>query len=166
MMLSQSANMPPGCSEFMFTGQEVLQQVFKFTALACIPVMLLGKPLYILFTRRKPRNNQQVRIENLDILYCKLMIFYKYWIGEKVISVFRFEKHEKKPKLLFPNPICHTKHVPENTYQRTSLSLSQNMHLNKVRNVFKLVRGIKFTEKKSPQKKSPEKGPPFAKIFL
>jgi len=49
MMLFKSS--PPtgqGCQEFMFDGQDMLQYVFVVVALLCIPVLLLGKPIYIL----------------------------------------------------------------------------------------------------------------------
>jgi V-type H+-transporting ATPase subunit a len=49
MMLFKSS--PPtgkGCQEFMFDGQDMLQMVFVVVALLCIPVLLLGKPIYIL----------------------------------------------------------------------------------------------------------------------
>lgn len=49
MMLFKSS--PPagiGCQEFMFDGQDLLQVAFVIIALLCIPVLLLGKPLYIL----------------------------------------------------------------------------------------------------------------------
>lgn len=46
-------NTPPfkGCEEFMFESQEGLQKVFVIIGLICVPWMLLGKPLYIKFTR-------------------------------------------------------------------------------------------------------------------
>jgi V-type H+-transporting ATPase subunit a len=49
MMLFKSS--PPtgiGCQEFMFEGQDLLQYAFVVVALLCIPVLLLGKPIYIL----------------------------------------------------------------------------------------------------------------------
>jgi V-type H+-transporting ATPase subunit a len=49
MMLFKSS--PPtgkGCQEFMFDGQDLLQITFVVVALLCIPVLLLGKPIYIL----------------------------------------------------------------------------------------------------------------------
>ncbi|XP_011870121.1 PREDICTED: V-type proton ATPase 116 kDa subunit a isoform 1 isoform X2 [Vollenhovia emeryi] len=52
MMLFKHAVVPKDCSEYMFDGQEILQWVLLFTALACVPVMLFGKPLYILITQR------------------------------------------------------------------------------------------------------------------
>ncbi|XP_011172894.1 V-type proton ATPase 116 kDa subunit a1 isoform X2 [Solenopsis invicta] len=53
MMLFKSAAMPAGCSEFMFEGQSILQKVLLGLAVLCIPVMLFGKPLYIVFSKRK-----------------------------------------------------------------------------------------------------------------
>ncbi|EDW03683.1 V-type proton ATPase 116 kDa subunit a1 [Drosophila grimshawi] len=41
------------CKEYMFEGQEALQQIFVVVAVICIPWMLLGKPLYIKLTRPK-----------------------------------------------------------------------------------------------------------------
>ena len=32
----------------MFDGQDILQTVFVIVALLCIPVLLLGKPIYVL----------------------------------------------------------------------------------------------------------------------
>ena len=49
MMLFKSS--PPsgeGCEEFMFDGQDLLQYVLVIVALLCIPVLLLGKPIYFL----------------------------------------------------------------------------------------------------------------------
>lgn len=47
MMLFKNANVPAGCSEYMFEGQDILQKVLLFSALACVPIMLFGKPLFI-----------------------------------------------------------------------------------------------------------------------
>jgi len=50
-------NTPPfkGCNEFMFDAQDSIQKTFVVIGLICIPWMLLGKPLYIKFTRgRRP----------------------------------------------------------------------------------------------------------------
>ncbi|TMW44882.1 hypothetical protein DOY81_010040 [Sarcophaga bullata] len=59
MMLFKSTPPLLGCKEFMFEGQNTLQMIFVFIALRfCIPWMLLGKPLYIMFTRK---NNDHVK---------------------------------------------------------------------------------------------------------
>ncbi|KAL0882235.1 hypothetical protein ABMA27_000773 [Loxostege sticticalis] len=53
MMLFSSNEPEPGCKEFMFEGQGTIQRVFVLVALCCIPVMLLGKPLYLLSASKK-----------------------------------------------------------------------------------------------------------------
>lgn len=52
MMLFKNQEPLDGCDEYMFEGQAILQKVLVFVALICIPVMLLGKPLYIQCTRK------------------------------------------------------------------------------------------------------------------
>ncbi|XP_062121709.1 V-type proton ATPase 116 kDa subunit a 1 [Drosophila sulfurigaster albostrigata] len=46
-------NTPPfkGCEEYMFESQPSIQKTFVIIGLICVPWMLLGKPLYIKFTR-------------------------------------------------------------------------------------------------------------------
>lgn len=53
MMLFKDNPPLPNCKEFMFDGQGELQRIFVFIGLACIPWMLLGKPLYIMMSRKK-----------------------------------------------------------------------------------------------------------------
>jgi V-type H+-transporting ATPase subunit a len=56
MMLFKSS--PPtgvGCQEFMFDGQDLLQYAFVVIALLCIPVLLLGKPIYLLCCGRSQK---------------------------------------------------------------------------------------------------------------
>ncbi|ALC38623.1 Vha100-2 [Drosophila busckii] len=53
MMLNGHQKPLDGCKEYMFEGQELLQQLFVIIALVCIPWMLLAKPLYIMATRPK-----------------------------------------------------------------------------------------------------------------
>lgn len=52
MMLFKNAEVPADCNEFMFQGQEQLQTVFLLIGLLCIPWMLMGKPLYLLCTKK------------------------------------------------------------------------------------------------------------------
>jgi V-type H+-transporting ATPase subunit a len=57
MMLFKSS--PPsgkGCQEFMFDGQNLMQYAFVVVALLCIPVLLLGKPIYLLCCGRSKRS--------------------------------------------------------------------------------------------------------------
>jgi V-type H+-transporting ATPase subunit a len=57
MMLFGKADPLPGCKEFMFEAQPLIQKVFVIIAVICIPWMLLGKPLYIKFTRGRSQSH-------------------------------------------------------------------------------------------------------------
>jgi V-type H+-transporting ATPase subunit a len=64
MMLFKSS--PPegeGCQEFMFDGQDIVQQVFVIISLLCIPVLLLGTPIYILCCA-KNKGSDHVSVSN------------------------------------------------------------------------------------------------------
>lgn len=58
MILSGHADTAEGCSEFMFEGQAILQQVCVVLAVLCIPVMLFGKPVYYLLTKKSRAANK------------------------------------------------------------------------------------------------------------
>ncbi|XP_055525716.1 V-type proton ATPase 116 kDa subunit a 1-like [Wyeomyia smithii] len=63
MMLFKKTEPLHGCEEFMYSFQESLQRTFVFIALLCIPWMLLGKPFYIMFSRKneaKPHYNGDI----------------------------------------------------------------------------------------------------------
>lgn len=63
MMLFKATEGREGCDDYMFEGQDTVQKILVFLSLACIPVLLLGKPLYIKCTRKsKPhvRSNGDV----------------------------------------------------------------------------------------------------------
>lgn len=56
MMLFGSQEVQPGCKEFMFEGQYMLQVILVLIAVLCIPWMLLGHPIYVLIQRSmKPK---------------------------------------------------------------------------------------------------------------
>ncbi|KAI8424155.1 hypothetical protein MSG28_002747 [Choristoneura fumiferana] len=57
MMLFSSTEPQEGCHEYMFEGQGKLQRIFVLVALCCIPVMLLGKPLYLLSASKKKKKH-------------------------------------------------------------------------------------------------------------
>ncbi|CAH2105377.1 unnamed protein product [Euphydryas editha] len=59
MMLFSSSEPEGGCKEFMFEGQGTIQRVFVLLALCCIPVMLFGKPLYVLMAQKKKDKKTQ-----------------------------------------------------------------------------------------------------------
>lgn len=39
---------PAPCDPFMYSGQGTIQTLLVVIALLCVPVMLLGKPLYVM----------------------------------------------------------------------------------------------------------------------
>ncbi|XP_004530961.1 V-type proton ATPase 116 kDa subunit a isoform X4 [Ceratitis capitata] len=54
MVLGNTPKTPlEGCESYMYAGQSLFQSLFRFIALCCIPVMLLGKPLKIIQARRQ-----------------------------------------------------------------------------------------------------------------
>ncbi|KAJ0178913.1 hypothetical protein K1T71_005688 [Dendrolimus kikuchii] len=91
MMLFSSNEPEPGCKEFMFEGQGEIQRIFVLIALCCIPVMLLGKPLYLLsagknkdhakeLTRRPARRAFGVRSVGLFIkTSLPIKLYYFKW---------------------------------------------------------------------------------------
>lgn len=54
MMLFKSSEPLEHCDEYMFEAQHQVQLIFISIGLVCIPWMLLGKPLYVKFTRKNP----------------------------------------------------------------------------------------------------------------
>ncbi|XP_073818680.1 V-type ATPase subunit a family protein Vha100-1 isoform X4 [Musca autumnalis] len=57
---------PEGCEVYMFGGQHFFQVVFVLIAVACIPVMLLGKPLQIM-KQRKHANVQPITGSDAEV---------------------------------------------------------------------------------------------------
>lgn len=66
MMLFGKNEPQEGCKEFMFEAQSMIQTVFVIIAVVCIPWMLLGKPLYIKFTRGKSH------VSHVSIFYVRI----------------------------------------------------------------------------------------------
>lgn len=62
MMLFSSTEPLEGCKEHMFDAQATVQRVFVLVGLCCIPVMLLGKPLYLLAAGKK--KNKEAKPEH------------------------------------------------------------------------------------------------------
>ena len=53
MVLFKSGAAPKGCSPWMYAGQEGFQKLLVVVAVICVPWMLLGKPLMMMYNRRK-----------------------------------------------------------------------------------------------------------------
>ncbi|CAD6992287.1 unnamed protein product [Ceratitis capitata] len=52
MMLFSASPQAAGCDVYMFEVQPVLEKIFVVLAIICIPWILVGKPLYIMITRK------------------------------------------------------------------------------------------------------------------
>ncbi|XP_011643087.1 V-type proton ATPase 116 kDa subunit a [Pogonomyrmex barbatus] len=52
MMLFKDAVVPADCSQYMFKGQDILQLVLLIAAVLCVPIMLFGKPLFTIFSKK------------------------------------------------------------------------------------------------------------------
>ena len=48
MVLMKKDVAPAGCDPFMYGGQSTIQTMLVAVAVICVPVMLFGKPLYIM----------------------------------------------------------------------------------------------------------------------
>lgn len=62
MLMSPSTAPNEKCDIYMYPGQDIVQKVLVFGALICIPVMLLGKPLYIMRQRKIQMRNGSVKL--------------------------------------------------------------------------------------------------------
>ncbi|XP_072939676.1 V-type proton ATPase 116 kDa subunit a 1-like isoform X2 [Epargyreus clarus] len=57
MLFKTDANTRPKCDDVMFSGQMAIQKLFVIVALLCVPVMLFGKP-YFIMKEQKQRASQ------------------------------------------------------------------------------------------------------------
>lgn len=78
MILQGHSTVPLGCSEFMFPGQSILQKVCVVLALLCVPVMLLGKPLYFLFQKKRREGRILVSKYSSRTIISVTMIMYRH----------------------------------------------------------------------------------------
>ncbi|PSN32175.1 hypothetical protein C0J52_26601 [Blattella germanica] len=61
MLFKSNPATAPGCQEFMFEGQDLVQKVFVIIAVLCIPTLLLGKPLYLLCCKKSKKSHHVSR---------------------------------------------------------------------------------------------------------
>jgi V-type H+-transporting ATPase subunit a len=64
MMLFKETAPFPGCNQYMFEAQPQVQKIFVFIGLICIPWMLLGKPIYIMMSRKNKKSIVKVSETN------------------------------------------------------------------------------------------------------
>ncbi|KAB0800419.1 hypothetical protein PPYR_06159 [Photinus pyralis] len=67
MMLFKSSEPLDKCKEYMFDGQKELQLAFFVCAIVCVPVMLLGKPIYIKLSKKPTVHKHNGNGSNGDI---------------------------------------------------------------------------------------------------
>ncbi|XP_013138910.1 PREDICTED: V-type proton ATPase 116 kDa subunit a isoform 1 isoform X1 [Papilio polytes] len=61
MLFKRDENARPQCDEYMFAGQIGLQKFFVIVALLCVPVMLFGKPYFIMQEQKKRAQSQPLQ---------------------------------------------------------------------------------------------------------
>ncbi|XP_013164751.1 PREDICTED: V-type proton ATPase 116 kDa subunit a isoform 1 isoform X3 [Papilio xuthus] len=61
MLFKRDENARPQCDEVMFAGQIGLQKFFVIVALLCVPVMLFGKPYFIMQEQKKRAQSQPLQ---------------------------------------------------------------------------------------------------------
>ncbi|XP_045534982.1 V-type proton ATPase 116 kDa subunit a1 isoform X3 [Papilio machaon] len=61
MLFKRDENARPQCDEVMFAGQIGLQKFFVVVALLCVPVMLFGKPYFIMQEQKKRAQSQPLQ---------------------------------------------------------------------------------------------------------
>lgn len=66
MLHKKNTDVPKDCSPYMFPHQEELQTTFLLVALACIPVMLAGKPICKLLAKKRQKR-RQYSVNNGDL---------------------------------------------------------------------------------------------------
>lgn len=77
MMLFKSSPTLQGCEQYMFEDQSTVERVFVLVGLCCIPWMLLGKPLFIKFTRGKQQKHVSTFNFLRDDIFIKLFFLSK-----------------------------------------------------------------------------------------
>ncbi|CAO1419941.1 unnamed protein product [Diamesa serratosioi] len=83
MMLFKESPTLEGCEQYMYSFQGTLERTFVFIGLLCIPWMLLGKPFYIMCTKK---NNNKVVDHNGDINQGMEMTPENLEVGETVVA--------------------------------------------------------------------------------
>lgn len=61
MMLYSDPEEVVNCDQYMYDGQKTVQTIFILVALLMIPIMLFGKPVYHVMTRKKHQTQPPVR---------------------------------------------------------------------------------------------------------
>lgn len=62
MMLMGESEPNQGCDAYMYEGQKTIQLVLVLGTVICIPTLLLGKPLHIMFTRKNHKKLEPANV--------------------------------------------------------------------------------------------------------
>lgn len=134
MMLFKHSKPLDGCNEYMFDAQETLQTVFIIVALICIPWMLLGKPLYIMCSKK---NNYEVSnwmrlIKRQRVMSIFSIYFTRPKPMEQLVKMAKILKCLNHNQLLETNRMAQSSTVDTNKSIRLvkSLSINQFIPLN------------------------------------
>ncbi|XP_063230708.1 V-type proton ATPase 116 kDa subunit a 1-like [Bacillus rossius redtenbacheri] len=85
MMLMGHTTPLEGCKEYMFEGQETMQNLLVVVAVLCIPLMLLGMPIHHLCTRKASRHSDDDSSEEEEP-FSEIMIHQAIHTVEYVLS--------------------------------------------------------------------------------
>lgn len=60
VLLSETKALDPNCDAYMFANQRTIQMALVLVAVLCVPVLLLGTPMYLVQRNKKKRNEALV----------------------------------------------------------------------------------------------------------
>lgn len=65
MMLMKTEPPLPGCLDGMYPGERIVEYILVGLALIAIPILLAGKPVYLLRRRRHQKREEERRVQNM-----------------------------------------------------------------------------------------------------
>lgn len=77
MVLMKDSIVDEVCDANMFPGQNFIQKFLVFVAVCCVPVMLLGKPIYIVKYQNKPTYQVSISKQTLEELNFKVNFIFR-----------------------------------------------------------------------------------------
>lgn len=65
-MLMGESDPNADCDPYMYENQKTVQLILVFGTVICIPTLLLGKPLHIMFTRKNHKKFEPANVSSTD----------------------------------------------------------------------------------------------------
>lgn len=102
LLMKTTDDLDPGCNRSMFPGERTLEYILVFIALAMVPIMLAGKPLYMLRKQKKQKKSLKERrdMKNLKLKGIKTLNFmrstFQFAMGGPVAEEHVPEQQEKR----------------------------------------------------------------------